>query len=322
MNSILIKTKERNIAIDILKIFAVFLVLNSHMGKCYESYSFMATGGAIGDALFFFASGFTLFLGRNMRFDNWYKRRISRIYPTILAVGILTAIIWHSKESFWSVITSQRYWFLSCILVYYIILYPIKTYISSLKIFFCILCLCILAIYYLFFDYTDKGIFYGYNDFRLFFYFLFMLQGAIMGKNYSSYVFKKRHIIMLLVCIFTWYLSLYFLNNNSAQIVSAIPLLGITYYTYLVSCGPWFKNLYNRKFLGNILFIIGNLCLEIYMIQFYIITDKLNMLFPLNIPILMFAIILFAYLVKCLSEFILQTFNSEPYNWGKMLLRK
>lgn len=322
MNSVLTKTKDRNIAIDILKIFAVLLVLNSHMGKCYESCSFLATGGAIGDALFFFASGFTLFLGRNMRFDNWYKRRISRIYPTILAVGIVTAIIWDSTESFWSVITSQGYWFLSCILVYYIILYPIKEYVSSLKIFFCILCLCILAIYYLFFDYTDKGIFYGHNDFRLIFYFLFMLQGAIMGKNHTSYVFKKQHIIMLFICVVTWYLSLYYLNNNSAQIVSAVPLLGITYYTYLVSCGSWFRNLYNRKFLGNILFIIGNLCLEIYMIQFYIITDKLNMLFPLNVPIIMLAIILFAYLVKCLSEFILQTFNSEPYNWGKMLLKK
>lgn len=322
MNSISTKMKDRNIAIDILKIFAVFLVLNSHMGRCYESYSFLATGGAIGDALFFFASGFTLFLGRNMRFDNWYKRRISRIYPTILAVGILTAIIWNSTDSFWTVITAQKYWFLSCILVYYIILYPIKIYVSSLKILFGILCLCIVAIYYLFFDYTDKGIFYGYNDFRLFFYFLFMLQGAIMGKNQSLYAFKKRHIIMLFICIFTWYLSLYYLNNKAAQIVSAVPLLGITYYTYLVSCGSWFTKLYNRKFLGNILFIIGNLCLEIYMIQFYLITDKLNKLFPLNIPIIMLAIIVFAYLVKCLSEFIFQTFNAEPYNWKGMLLKK
>lgn len=224
------------------------------MGECYESYSFLATGGAIGDALFFFASGFTLFLGRNMRFDNWYKRRISRIYPTILAVGILAAIIWDSTDSFWSVITSQKYWFIPCILVYYIILYPIKVFVSSLKVFFCISCCCILAIYYLFFDYTDKGIFYGYNDFRLIFYFLFMLQGAIMGKNHSLYIFKKRYIIMLLICIFTWYISLYYLNNKSAQIISAVPLFGITYYTYLISCGSWFENLYNRKILGNIIF--------------------------------------------------------------------
>ena len=49
-------------AIDILKFFAVFLVMNSHMEICYPKFQFLATGGAIGDALFFFASGFTLFL--------------------------------------------------------------------------------------------------------------------------------------------------------------------------------------------------------------------------------------------------------------------
>ena len=43
----------------------------------------MATGGAIGDALFFFCSGYTLFLGRNASFFNWYKRRINRSTPSL-----------------------------------------------------------------------------------------------------------------------------------------------------------------------------------------------------------------------------------------------
>lgn len=55
--------KKRDTAIDFVKFLALFLVLNSHMGECYPKWQFLATGGAIGDALFFFASGFTLFLG-------------------------------------------------------------------------------------------------------------------------------------------------------------------------------------------------------------------------------------------------------------------
>ena len=55
--------KERNISIDILKCFAAILITNSHMGILYGNYSVLATGGAIGDSLFFFCSGFTLFLG-------------------------------------------------------------------------------------------------------------------------------------------------------------------------------------------------------------------------------------------------------------------
>ena len=84
-----LKAIERNIGIDWLKVFAVFLVMNSHMNICYPKYGFLASGGAIGDALFFFASGFTLFLGRHMRFDNWYKRRINRLYPSVLAAAIV-----------------------------------------------------------------------------------------------------------------------------------------------------------------------------------------------------------------------------------------
>ena len=56
--------RQRNISIDILKCIAAILITNSHMGPLYGKYSILATGGAIGDVLFFFCSGFTLFLGR------------------------------------------------------------------------------------------------------------------------------------------------------------------------------------------------------------------------------------------------------------------
>ena len=61
MNNIQRQSKKRDTAIDLVKFLALFLVLNYHMGACYPKYQFLATGGAIGDALFFFASGFTLF---------------------------------------------------------------------------------------------------------------------------------------------------------------------------------------------------------------------------------------------------------------------
>ena len=53
--------KQRNISIDILKCFAALIITNSHMDILYPKFGALATGGAIGDALFFFCSGFTLF---------------------------------------------------------------------------------------------------------------------------------------------------------------------------------------------------------------------------------------------------------------------
>lgn len=55
--------KQRDKSIDLLKFIAVLAITNSHMDILYGKYSGLATGGAIGDVLFFFASGFTLFLG-------------------------------------------------------------------------------------------------------------------------------------------------------------------------------------------------------------------------------------------------------------------
>lgn len=81
---------ERDYSIDILKFLAVFLIINSHMDALYVKYDVLATGGAIGDVLFLFASGYTLLLSkRNLRFDNWYKRRINRIYPSVFVCVVM-----------------------------------------------------------------------------------------------------------------------------------------------------------------------------------------------------------------------------------------
>ena len=66
------KMKQRDISIDILKFFAVLLITNSHMEPLYGEYSQLATGGAIGDVLFFFFFLFILFLGLECRFYNYY----------------------------------------------------------------------------------------------------------------------------------------------------------------------------------------------------------------------------------------------------------
>ena len=43
------------------------------MDALYVKYGMLATGGAIGDVLFLFASGYTLLLSkRDLSFDNWY----------------------------------------------------------------------------------------------------------------------------------------------------------------------------------------------------------------------------------------------------------
>lgn len=120
--------QHRNIALDILKFFAVVLITNSHFDNQYVYAKGLATGGAIGDALFFFISGYSLFLGRVGRFDNWYKRRIRRIYPSVFSLAILTSMLHLSGYDMFHVLLYGGEWFVSCIMLYYIVLYFIRRY--------------------------------------------------------------------------------------------------------------------------------------------------------------------------------------------------
>lgn len=91
--------KERDYSIDILKFLAVFLIINSHMDALYVKYGMLATGGAIGDVLFLFASGYTLLLSkRDLSFDNWYKRRINRIYPSVFVCVVMGTLFRRNNE--------------------------------------------------------------------------------------------------------------------------------------------------------------------------------------------------------------------------------
>lgn len=91
----------------------------------------MASGGAIGDALFMFCSGFTLFLGTNERFDNYYKKRIRRIVPSMVALSLVLAMIgWCCKmpiagSTIGVTLSSKNY--LIWILIFYIPLFIVRT---------------------------------------------------------------------------------------------------------------------------------------------------------------------------------------------------
>lgn len=63
---------------------------------------------------------------------------------------------------------------------------------------------------------------------------------------------------------------------------------------------------------------IGGLCLEIYIVQPSIITDKFNNIFPLNLIIIFIAIVISAYVLKCLSRIWSQTFKDGDYDLAKI----
>lgn len=312
--------QKRNISIDILKCFAAILITNSHMGLLYHPYEKFATGGAIGDVLFFFCSGFTLFLGRSARFDNWYKRRINRIYPTVFAWAIVATLVFSYQKDIIDILLTGGGWFVSCIMIYYVIFFFIKQFLlDRLKWAFGGVSL-IIIVWYLLLDRAPDYNMYGNTYFKWGHYFLFMLQGAMLGvsKKYMKFEFKIDSF-KLMACIFAYYGFLMLGQKISffkeMQILSLLPLLGITFYFYKVCNTVALKKIYENKYWGTVVKFIGGLCLEIYLVQSSLFTDKLNFIFPLNIIVIFVAILIVAYLVRCVSRVFSQTFKDQDYDW-------
>ena len=313
------KLKQRDTAIDFVKFSALFLVLNSHMGICYPKYQFLATGGAIGDSLFFFASGFTLFLGSREveRFDEWYKRRIRRIYPSLIAVAILGAIFFGIDDTFIDVIVAKRYWFVQCIFLLYPFLYVAKRYVTNHLLLLFGLTLVTMAIFP--FIHYGNYLFWGGGYYRWSVYLLFMLLGAIIGEKRESF---RQMNVWLSICltgafIIAWYCIIYFFGKSSLHVISIFPMMGVVVSFYCIGTSKPFERLMHSQ-IGYVIISIGALCLESYLIQKMIITSDWNSLFPWNIPIIMLLVLIASYVTKLLANLIGQVFDSQPLDWHRI----
>lgn len=322
MNSFIM---ARNVGVDILKFIAVLLITNSHLSQFYpDNISFLATGGAIGDALFFFCSGFTLFLKPMGRFDNWYKKRVSRIYPTVFSWAIILAFILEVDNDMSSVIMSGGGLFVSCIMVYYIIIYLVNRFASKYLYQFFTFYLIFLAVVYFLWNKDGTLKLYSFMEYSYacVFYFLFMILGAIIGKNGFVVGFRKS-IIGFVISIVLFY-ALIFLSDkvdelNHLQLLSSLPLLAIVLFLYTLCSSTKIKSLIDKKYIGWIIKFIGGLCLDIYIVQLYLLRNwSYNVPFPANMIAILTMIVLMAYLLRCTARLFSQTFNKQDYNWKEI----
>ena len=113
--------------LDFLKFVAAVLITNSHFIPVYKDVNVgLATFGVHGNALFFFVAGFLVMKGlqkRQERFDNWYKRRLQRLWPAVFLWAVIAAMVWGDGLSWQKILVAPNYWFLQAIVVYYALFY-------------------------------------------------------------------------------------------------------------------------------------------------------------------------------------------------------
>lgn len=293
------------------------------MEKPLGDYSVLATGGTFGDVLFFFCSGYTIFLGKDLDFFNWYKRRINRIYPSVFAWALLASAVFGIDRNMPNILIHGGGWFVSCIMIYYVFLWFIRKYaINKIPTIAVVVLFCCVAWYLFIGTGCDNNSMYGESYFKWLHYFLFMLMGAVMGLRYKEQGGNRYSLlwssVMILVSIMAFYALFSFYKKdgllNAVQLLSLIPLAFVCLGFYRFCNTEIMYRMYNSCFMGAIIKFVGGLCLEIYLVQAPLLTDKYNSIFPANVILILIAIVLGAYILRCLSRFWSQTFKDGDYD--------
>ena len=318
---------RRDNAIDILKFLAVLLITWSHFDLPLGKYAMFSTGGAFGDSLFFFISGYTLLLSnRKSNFFNWYKRRINRIYPTVFAWALFVAIFWGGGYDMLGIIKSGGGFFVTCIMLFYIIFYPINEIYQrniSTKYWNIVLITSFFVLYavcYFLFVQTNQYSLYKWSWCG---YFISMLVGALVGKtkkDMAKSFLNGINIWVLIICLFasasTYYLLMYYEQETEwLVILNIIPLVCVACFLFELTNRLSKISFIRKQYIYWIIRFVGSLCLEVYIVQPRIITDRINNLLPYNLLLIFIAIILVAYCLKTLGRFWAQTFKDEDYDW-------
>ena len=318
--------------LDFLKVLAAIFITNSHFIPLYKDISpSLATFGVHGNALFFFVSGFVLMMGFEKKQDlfvNWYKKRIQRLWPSVFLWSIIAAIIWKDPITWKNLLIANNYWFLQCIAIYYILFYIFGNLNISImgggKI-------CVQKILFMF----------SIAASLLFFYFMPKATGSIFHTNLHfvchfsimimggmTYLYKDKIKIKSLwkdclwaIFWFVLYFIILYIGKGKqdykyyVQIVGLLPLHLFIFYAYKTASYHWCTTLFQSSRWKRILTTIASLTLEIYIVQFHIITDKFNRLFPLNTVIVFIFICITAYCLRVMTSLFLQFLSSAPFEF-------
>lgn len=288
-------------AVSILKFIATILITNSHFGVLYpKGYEFLATGGTIGNSIFFFLSGYTLYFSNKDSIAKWILKRYLRVIIPIWIFNILLIIIGDSITpiSF----LYPRYWFLQAIIVFYPFFLLIIKYLKGYL--FQAISL-VLIIYILFFFYNTHNMWIvetTSNPTKLhwIYYFSIMLFGAyVASKPVENEQKNNLNLLFLLILVPMYYIFKYIVISRSLyniQFLLPIFLFLICYCSFIT-----IRNLPVYRINSKIMLKISELTLEIYIVQFLIIRFTEKLTFPIGYIASVILILLASYILNYLT---------------------
>lgn len=305
--------------IYVMKAIASCLVMNSHFDGIWP-VSALATGGAVGNCLFFSVTGF-LIANIKQPFFPWYGKKLMRLYPAIFIITSISipfrlifeqGFAWGNKYGLLAeLLLSSRYWFLQALIFLYIPYYLVmstecKNYLPQVG---CIVCLIYLVCYFAFKNIRVWTIEDG-TRFKWIFYFGIMLIGAKYAKivkDRKEFHSLARSGIMASIAFGMFYGFKFILDKFPAimpfQLVEHIILAAFTYeiFAFFLGLEQVFKRC-STSWLWKPVRVISSITLEIFLVMDYLISVFEGMKFPLSLLLSVSSIWISAWVLHIIQQ--------------------
>ena len=310
--------------IEILKAIAAILITNSHFGHIWPS-SAMATGGMLGDVIFFAVSGFCLY-NLKQSFPIWYLKRIFRIYPVVwlvTAISLLVGLVsignaWDSVKLF---VYPTYYHFIGSIMLlyisYYIFLFLHHRFGVKLQYIMIAVFAAEIICYLFVFDLSVYKIDVVEDYMAKFLFMESMLAGAFFRERINN---GKRNgsiagaVIALVISVVLYFASAFSFRRYAAlsqfQIISHI----VTF-AFVIALLNLFVLLEEKNRIrldnpfGKVIKLLSKMTLEIYLVQYLVYYLLPSIMFPLNLVVTILLILISAFAVHFVCNFITKHLN-------------
>lgn len=291
--------------ISILRCFAALIIINSHCAAFYGALPSLGTGGAVGNAIFFFTSGYTLFLGnREIGFGRWFLKRLIRVYPSVWIFLIFSNVFLGEKYNFYDFFVTP-FWFVNAIIIFYVLYYAIVKYLpTKIPVIILLLCTPYLLTFFFLNDYSVFLIDYVNNSTCLhwYYYFAIMLYGAYCTNHFIDTKSTAIDFILAMIIYFSIKSTIkYFDCLLIYQFIIPIGLFPICKYALVLS-RKLEKGLKDKKKVCWSIGQLAKLTLETYIVQFVIIEYYKNLDLPVRLIWVFITVIFVAIILNRIAK--------------------
>ena len=294
--------------INYLRVVATALITNSHFSEIWP-ISALASGGLLGNIIFFAVSGFCLYVVKD-NFIKWYLKRFLRVYPVLVVVTLFTIVLGYYhvnslKDILYLFVYPTNYFFIVWLMILYVPFYIFSFLDTKHKktIELCLIGTIILWLltYLLFVDKSTYSIDNVEKPFIMFLYFTSMLMGALFKKHFDKFKkFKWSNVILLGVSTVVYFASKIafsrFSGIASLQILNQFIIVIVLYFAFATFTSLETKLAKIPNKVNGAIKYFGGLTLQIYLVQFVIIRQFKSLVFPLNLAVVVLLILVFAAL--------------------------